>query len=351
MYVRNCWYVIAWDYELDAQSAIARTILNEPIVLYRTSTGAPVAMEDRCCHRFAPLSKGRIEGDAIRCMYHGLKFNSAGVCVEIPGQSAIPRAARVRSYPVKEKDSWIWIWMGEPAAADESLIPTTIGLSDPNWTFRSGRIDYQANYQLLNDNLTDFTHLSYVHANSFGAPADFALTRPNMERLDRGLRFWRWIDTPSRPPLDPQAPAPSEEVDSWQSYDYLVPGILIMHSAVFAKGAAARFQRKHPDKLVSPLTERFTSQAVTPMTDRTTRYFFSTGTRSGESSEAQADRMLAIANMAFDEDKQMIEAQQRVIDLDPGRKEMLIAADIGPAQMRSVIERLIAAETQKNQGK
>jgi len=344
MYVRNCWYVIAWDYELDARSAIARTILSEPIVLYRTSTGVPVAMEDRCCHRFAPLSKGRVEGDAIRCMYHGLKFNSEGVCVEIPGQTAIPRVARVKSYTVKESHSWIWIWMGDPAIADESLIPTTVGLADPKWTFRSGQMDYQAYYQLLNDNLTDFTHLSYVHASSFGAPADFALTRPNMERLDRGLRFWRWIDNPSRPPLDPKAPAPSDEVDSWQSYDYLVPGILIMYSAVFAKGTADRLQRRHPDASAVPLTERFTSQAVTPTTDRTTRYFFSTGTRAGEDSETQVDRMLAIANMAFEEDKQMIEAQQRIIDRDPGRKEMLIAADVGPAQMRTVIERLVAAE-------
>jgi vanillate O-demethylase monooxygenase subunit len=211
---------------------------------------------------------------------------------------------------------------------------------------RSGQIDYRANYQLLNDNLTDFSHLTYVHANSFGAPSEFALTRPNIERLDRGVRFWRWIDTPSRPPLEASsAPTAAREVDSWQSYDYLAPGVLIMYSAVFSKGTADKYQRKPPDAAARPLVERITSQAVTPISERDTRYFFSTGTPAGEGSEARADQQLEIAKLAFVEDKEMIEAQQRVIDRDPGRKEMLIAADLGPAQMRTVIERLFAAES------
>jgi phenylpropionate dioxygenase-like ring-hydroxylating dioxygenase large terminal subunit len=346
MYVRNCWYVAAWDYELGADSPISRSILNQQIVLYRTENGSPVAMEDRCCHRFAPLSKGRVEGNAIRCMYHGLKFDQRGTCIEIPGQTAIPRVARVRTYPVSEKHSWLWVWMGDAAAADENLIPPAVGFAETKWTLRSGQMDYRANYQLLNDNLTDFTHLTYVHANSFGAPAEFALTRPNVERLERGVRFWRWIDTPSRPPLEePNAEAALQEVDSWQSYDYLVPGVLVMYSAIYPKGTADRCRRGRPDAAATPLVERTTSQAVTPMTDRTTRYFFSTGTPRGEGAEARADQMLQIASLAFAEDKDMIEAQQEVIDRDPGRTEMLTSADIGPAQMRKVIERLAAAET------
>src|SRR5271156_4921817 len=113
MWVRNAWYVAAWSHELGAEQILARTICNEPVVLYRKSDGTVAVLEDRCCHRFAPLSMGRREGDDLRCMYHGLKFAADGRCVEIPGQALIPPKAAVRSYPVAERGNWIWLWLGE----------------------------------------------------------------------------------------------------------------------------------------------------------------------------------------------------------------------------------------------
>ena len=344
MFVRNCWYVAAWDYELKPDELISRTIINEPVVIYRASDDGLVALEDRCCHRFAPLSMGRLEGDDLRCMYHGLKFDRTGRCVEIPGQDMIPRTACVRGYPVVEKHSWIWVWMGDPAKADPSLIPQAVGFDDPNWTLRSGYMDYEANYILINDNLTDFTHLSYVHANSFGATEAFARSRPNIERLDRGIRVWRWITQG----FDDQAARVHRRADgdSWQTYDYLAPGILLMHTAVCPTGTAERFGGNKPDlSQVEVLADNFTSQAVTPMTDATSRYFFNWGPRAGEGSDALADAMLQVAHQAFSEDKAIIEAQQRVVNLDPGRKEVLTSADVGPTQMRSVIQQLIKSES------
>ena len=73
MWIRNAWYVAAWTHEIEPGRIHARTIIDQPLVLYRTTDGI-VALEDRCPHRFAPLSLGRLEGDALRCMYHGLKF-------------------------------------------------------------------------------------------------------------------------------------------------------------------------------------------------------------------------------------------------------------------------------------
>ena len=344
MWVRNCWYVAGWDHELEAGEIISRTILGEPVALYRAGDGGTVALEDRCCHRFAPLSRGRLEGDDLRCMYHGLKFDRSGACVEIPGQDLIPRTACVRTYPVVQRHSWIWVWMGDPARADEALIPAAVGLDDPDWNLRSGYMDYEANYQLINDNLTDFTHLSYVHANSFGSSDEFAHTRPNIERLDRGLRIWRWILKPSRPDAS-NVLRRNGDVESWQTYDFLVPGVLLMRSAVYPQGTAERCAMRPPPDDVEPVNDTFTSQAVTPITEKTSRYFFSWGPRSGQGSDAVADALLELANLAFSEDKSIIEAQQRMIDLDPGRKEVLTSADVGPTQFRSVIQRLVAAES------
>ena len=350
MYVRNCWYVAAWDYELGTDAPIGRMIMNEPIMVYRTPDGALVAMEDRCCHRSAPLSKGRIEGEAIRCMYHGLKFDRTGTCIEIPGQDVIPRAARVKTYPVVEKHSWIWVWMGEAAAADEDLIPPAIGFDDPRFNLRAGYIEYEANYQLVNDNLTDFTHLSYVHAKSFGTPEAMAYTRPHVERLDRGVRIARWQVQFGDPEQTRGAPPLEAEGDLWTAYDYLAPGILLMPTvtAIFPKGTAEALNFAAPPDLAVArhvLPTNFTSQAVTPITDTKTRYFYSWGPQAGEGSDEIAEQLLALANMAFAEDHVMIEAQQRIINTDPGRREVLTSADVGPTQMRSVLQRLIAAET------
>jgi phenylpropionate dioxygenase-like ring-hydroxylating dioxygenase large terminal subunit len=348
MFVRRCWYVAAWGYELKQGELVARTIINEPVVLYRAQDGAVVAMEDRCCHRFAPLSVGRLEGDDLRCMYHGLKYDRRGACIEIPGQPLVPPKMRVRVFPAVEKHGWIWLWMGEAALADPALIPPAVGSEDPNWTLRTGQMDYEANYELINDNLTDFTHLSYVHPSSFGATEEFARTRPNVTRIPRGIRVQRWLsnalNADSGSALDKMRGALTD-TDMWQTYDYLAPGILLMHTASYPRGTADRIGRREPRPEDGvPVSETFTSQAVTPMTATTSRYYFSWGPRSGEGSDALADIMMGVALTAFAEDKSIIEKQQKIIHFDPNRREQLISADLGPTQMRRVIEELIRAD-------
>ncbi len=96
MFLKNCWYVIAWSHEVPAEGFLARRVLDEPLLVYRTSEGKIVALADRCCHRHAPLSHGRREGDDIRCMYHGLRFAPSGRCNEIPGVLYVPPKVRVR---------------------------------------------------------------------------------------------------------------------------------------------------------------------------------------------------------------------------------------------------------------
>jgi len=114
MFLRNYWYVAAADTEV-GRTPFARTILGEPVVFYRTEQGVAVALEDRCAHRHLPLSMGKLVGDELQCHYHGLRFGTDGRCTRIPGQEQIPRAAKVKTYPVVERYHWIWIWMGDAA--------------------------------------------------------------------------------------------------------------------------------------------------------------------------------------------------------------------------------------------
>jgi len=139
-------------YELIDGALLARTILNEKILLYKGADNAVVAMEDRCCHRGAALSQGRLEGNCVRCMYHGLLFDKTGACVEIPGQESIPPSLKVRSYPVETVGRLVWIWMGDKALANKADIPEFEYLTNPEWHGMPGYMHYKSNYQLITDN-------------------------------------------------------------------------------------------------------------------------------------------------------------------------------------------------------
>jgi len=335
-YVRNAWYVAAWSQELASEAPYAITILGEPVVIWRTASGGLHALEDRCVHRMAPLSLGRCEGERLRCMYHGLLFATDGKVVEIPGQELVPTHARVKRYAVAERHSWIWVWMGEPETADLSLIPPAVGFDDPDYILGHGHLDYAAEARLINDNLLDFSHLSYVHANSFGTGPQFANSLPVVTPLERGVRFERW----SPNTLGQSTRKSDVPIDSWQSYDFLIPGILLMWSAQYPLGTAEKLGFAPPPKEDAMGALNFTSQAVTPMTDRTSRYFFSWGPHRAHGDEKMRDAMMALAGVAFAEDKVMIEAQQRVIDMTPDPRIMPTSHDRGVTLFNRLVKKL-----------
>jgi phenylpropionate dioxygenase-like ring-hydroxylating dioxygenase large terminal subunit len=347
-YVHDAWYVAAWSRDLEVAKPFAISILGEPIVIYRTAEGMLAGLEDRCVHRMAPLSLGRCEGEKLRCLYHGLLFAPDGRVVEIPGQDLIPATARVRRYAVVDRHDWIWVWMGDADAADETLIPPAVGPSDPDWILGHGQMDYAAEARLICDNLCDFSHLSYVHAASFGASEVWARSRPEVIALDRGVRFQRWI-------VGEQATRTRGEgkVDIWQWYDFLVPGVLLMSSAGYAEGTAMAADMKPPapDRALTGQGVTFTSQAVTPMTDKTARYFYSWGPRADQGDAAMRDFLMGIALQAFTEDRIMIEAQQRVIAATPEPRVMPTSADKGVVLYNRLVERLARPEAAMKNGR
>jgi len=335
-YVRNAWYVAAWSQDLSPEKPFAINILGDPIVIWRTASGGLHALEDRCVHRLAPLSLGRCEGEQLRCMYHGLLYDADGKVAEIPGQDLVPANARARRYAVVERHSWVWLWMGDANAADPALIPDAVGYDDPDYILGHGQLDYAAEARLIDDNLLDFSHLSYVHANSFGAGPQFAQTQPTIMALDRGVRVQRWIAST----YGASNRKSDEPIDTWQSYDFLVPGILLMWSGNYPAGTAESLDFAPPsaDDAIAGLN--FTSQAVTPLTDKTSRYFFSWGPHRRHGDEAMRDAMMEMAGVAFGEDKVMIEAQQRVIDMTPDPRIMPTSHDRGVTLFNRLVKKL-----------
>jgi vanillate O-demethylase monooxygenase subunit len=336
-----------WNRDFAAGVPRHETILNEPIVLYRTEAGAMAALEDRCVHRLAPLSLGRCEGANLRCMYHGLLFAPDGRCIEIPGQELVPERARVKSYSVAERHSAVWLWMGDPALADETLIPDFIGYETPDYAMEPGRIDYAAPARLVHDNLLDLSHVAYVHANSFAGgnasvTSGWLSAELKVKTLPRGVRVTRMMENiPQTTTGAGSRDADDRRMDVWNSYDFLVPGIFLQLTQRFAQGSYTLDADGVPQG--EPLFETFTCQAVTPLTDDTTCYFFAYGPWARE-----AERKAFFAELgrkAFNEDKVMIEAQHRVMRATENPRPMPMVMDKAVLAYEGVLKRLLRAES------
>ena len=184
-FLRNCWYMAAWLDELPAEGGLARTFLDEPVFLFRDDAGAAHALLDRCPHRFAPLSRGKIEGDAVVCAYHGLAFDGSGACLRNP-HGPVLRSLAVRSYPVAEAHRALWIWMGDKVRADLPAIPELSFLSAaPETAFNRGYVHGAGNYQLYVDNILDLSHTDYLHPTTLGGGVDYANARKGCRKTGR----------------------------------------------------------------------------------------------------------------------------------------------------------------------
>jgi vanillate O-demethylase monooxygenase subunit len=171
-FIFNEWYVAAFTDEI-GRTLLKRRILGRNLVFFRTAAGKPVALDDRCAHRSFPLSASKLDGDTIICGYHGLRYDAQGNCIEVPSQPKCPKGIGVASFPLIERGPLTWIWMGAPELANPDKIPHQPWLEASDWERSQGYFALPASYVSLHENLLDLTHLSYLHAASFGT-ADYA---------------------------------------------------------------------------------------------------------------------------------------------------------------------------------
>ena len=333
MFLRNFWYVAASDHEV-TRKPLGRTILGEPIVLFRKEDGRPVALEDRCVHRHLPLSMGRLVGDLLQCHYHGLRYDGTGQCVRVPGQSTVPPGARVKSYPVAERHRWLWIWMGEAARADPDLIPDFHWLDDPQWGAKSAYLHVKANWQLIVDNLLDLTHLAFVHESTIGNAALVENAAVKVERAPNSVTVTRWTINAPAPPTFVKAGGFTTPVDRWQIIDFAPPANLRLDVGATPTGTGAPQGRR-----VGGITMR-NLNAITPETETTSHYFWGQAHDWDVGNRALTDMLLDQITTAFLEDVAVFEAQQRNMTLIPNAPQVDINADSGVIQARRILERI-----------
>jgi vanillate O-demethylase monooxygenase subunit len=339
MFLRDYWYAVAWDHEIK-RSPFGRTVCGEPIVLYRQTSGALSAFEDCCPHRLLPLSKGFLQGEHLVCKYHGLRFDCAGQCVWMPGQEGIHKEATLRIYPVAERHRFVWVWIGDPAKADENKIPDLSWCSDPKWVFEGSTYHLKCNYQLLVDNLMDLSHETFVHPSSIGQHE--ILEAPIKVISDAAsARVTRWMHNIDPPPFWAANLRSFGKCDRWQICNFTLPANVMIDVGVALAGTGA--EQGDRSKGVTGIVVNL----MTPESETATWYHWGMARNFQTDDRGLTFRIRDGQAAVFAEDTEILEAQQENILRRPDRELQNFKIDAGGVHARRIIERELARQGAK----
>jgi vanillate O-demethylase monooxygenase subunit len=334
----NTWWVAALSNEI-GDDLLARRLLNKPVVLYRTQAGAPVAMLDRCPHRFASLSKGRRLGDQVECIYHGLRFDASGTCTRSPYHEALPQGVQVETFPVVDLYGFIWIWMGDRDLADPATIPDHSMVPIDGYRWIAGNETYQGDWQLCVDNLMDLTHLFWLHTSTIGGYKEEAGPLPGEEyhvRQDGNRVVGRNL-TPNieKPSATGNGIPPGVAYDQWNDVIWTCPGSLTFEIQAAPTGV------RQADK---PYMTQ--SHLMTPAGDGESHYFWAVSRAFDNEEQYDAKWAHFFGNIFRTEDAPIMADIHRnmegrdLMDLRP----VILPRDRGAVMARRTIARAIAAE-------
>ena len=333
----NSWWPIAHTSELSAVP-VSRWLLEMPIVLYRKADGEVVALHNRCPHRWAPLSMGWVEADNIVCSYHGMQFSPGGKCVNFPtlDRSKWPNV-RVRSYPVAERYSFIWIWTGDVEKADPSLIPGDLAyLSDPKWHVVWGYKAVEANYMQIKENVCDLSHFAFLHRNSAGVVGWERLpwVKVDGDRVTFGLEFEA---TPLPPAYSIPLELPLGTLANRKDYTaHLSPAVT--HGWSDIENPVAN--REGP-----PVLTQYVVHLTTPVSIAKSHYFWAFARDFGGPFDVEQTR--AAADPIFEEDVRVLEATQAMARRANDQEdaiEISILSDRAAIETRRSVARIVKAE-------
>ena len=338
MYLKEAWYVAAWDHEVGRELRAVR-ILGESLVLYRTDAGEPVALENACPHRKLPLSMGRLKLDHIECGYHGLTFDKTGSCTRIPGVKRVPPSVRVRSYPAVSRYGLVWVWMGDPARARAQDIFPVEHYDDPAWAQnQGGSMIVDCNYLYITDNLLDPSHVAWVHQDSFGN--DACESEPIVVSLTpQGVIAGRWMRNVEVAPFYAPLVSFAGRCDRLQHYEVRFPSHAIIRAVFVPAGTGGGGPPFHSQVMLMD-----SYNFMTPVDESQTRYFWFQ-LRNFAVGDSEVSRIMdeGVA-AAFAEDKAILTAVQEGFAHQVTRN-IDLASDRASLLFRRRLSELIAAES------
>ena len=342
MFLMNTWYVACTSADL-GHKPLGRTICNQRMVFFRNAEHQAVAVEDFCPHRGAPLSLGRVQDGKLVCGYHGLEMGCKGKTVHMPGQR-VQGFPSISAYAVIERYGFVWVWPGDAALADPSLMPVFDFFDNPSWAYAGGLYHVKADYRLMIDNLMDLTHETYVHASSIGQPeiddtpcathkeGNAVVTSRYMHNI-QAPPFWRMAMKANG--LDPEA-----AVDRWQICRFTPPSHVMIDVGVALAGMGG-FDAPAHAKASSVVVD-----FITPETETSHWYHWGMARQFKPHDAGLTAQIREGQGQIFGEDMQMLEMQQANLLRHPTRKLLMLKIDAGGVQSRRVIDQLLAAEQQ-----
>ena len=336
MFLKNAWYVAAWDHEV-SHALTQVTVLEKNICMFRTQAGDVVALDDACPHRKLPLSMGRLQGDSVECGYHGLTFDCVGQCVWAPG-GRIPSEARVHAYPTHEKYGLVWIWMGNPVLADPEEIFEIENFDNPDWGMNRGAaMELDCNYLLMCDNLLDPTHVAWVHGGSFGQAATKD-TPLRVKKTDNGVIVHRWMMDVEPAPFYKKVIGFKGNCDRLQHYEVRYPSHALIRAVFTPAGTGGPDGPLHPDTFIMD-----SMNFMTPTTAGKTRYYWFQLRNIRPDDEALSQMMSEDVQHAFEEDRAVLNAVQKGMAAKTS-PHIDLPIDAGQLRFRRQLEAMIAQE-------
>jgi phenylpropionate dioxygenase-like ring-hydroxylating dioxygenase large terminal subunit len=174
MELKDFWYIVAETKELKPNVLLSRKIFDEPIVIFRGDDGTPVAMQDRCVHRSAPLSQGTISNGQLTCPYHGWRYNKEGKVTHIPseGPQGAARAPKkcVKLYDLVVQDDFIYVRLNSGLDTDLQTKITPFRIphyKEKGWATIRLQNKFENNVVNCAENFVDIPHTVFVHPTIF----------------------------------------------------------------------------------------------------------------------------------------------------------------------------------------
>jgi len=228
--IPNQWYAVLESREVRPGKLLAVMRMGERLVFARESSGRVFCLRDRCAHRGAALSAGKLLGDRVQCPFHGFRYDSSGRGRLIPANGAnapVPARFKVVSYPAFEAHGFVWIWWGEgpPAGIGEPFFFEDI---DSSFSYRTAVDPWDTHYSRGIENQLDVVHLPFVHHNTIGRGGQTLVNGPVVEWKGRDrmiVRPFNAVDRGQVPlkPADIAPPYPAFHLDFrfpnlWQNW-------------------------------------------------------------------------------------------------------------------------------------